>query len=313
MPDSSLDAAQKIAEPRDVEQPCCRVGPGGLEEDVARVVPAQDVVDEVRGHRDLAPRLLASGFPVPYVAALHEPGDDGDLAEGAFHQVRFGEPSVEIIAQHILGKEPGKVEPAARDHLRNVAQPPHGHAVVVGDEAQRLRAGAVEASRQQHAERLVGETSFEGIGDKIVAAAARKGLDQHFLARRDHRPVPLQLQPLADRGREPRPGTDIGQHRAHALGKMRGQGKLAAVVAGDDRIAGGGPRHEGFRFTQAFKAYDLAREHEGVAGTQLLDEVLVDLAEDAPPAIALRVLVRERPSSRTLIKGAATIVPAFSR
>ena len=59
MPDSSLDAAQKIAEPRDVEKPCGRIRPRRLEQDVVRVVAAQHVVDEVGRDGDLAAGLLA--------------------------------------------------------------------------------------------------------------------------------------------------------------------------------------------------------------------------------------------------------------
>ena len=54
--------------------------------------------------------------------------------------------------------------------------------VVVGDEAERLGAGAVEPPRQQHAERLMGEPSLERIGDQKVPAAARESFDQHVIA-----------------------------------------------------------------------------------------------------------------------------------
>ena len=57
MPDCALDAAQKVAEPRDVEKARGRIGPGGLQQNVVGIVPAQHVVDEVGRHRD-----LASGF-----------------------------------------------------------------------------------------------------------------------------------------------------------------------------------------------------------------------------------------------------------
>ena len=113
MPDSSLHAAQKIAEPRDVEKPCGRIRPRRLDEDVVRVVAAQHVIDEVRRHGDLASRLLA-----PAVAALHQARNQRHLAERALHQVRFGEPGVEVVAQHVLGEELPEIEAPVDDHLR---------------------------------------------------------------------------------------------------------------------------------------------------------------------------------------------------
>ena len=56
--------------------------------------------------------------------------------------------------------------------------------IVVGDEAERLRAGALQPARQQHAERLVREPALERIGDQEVPVAAREGLDQQLVARR---------------------------------------------------------------------------------------------------------------------------------
>ena len=57
----------------------------------------------------------------------------------------------------------------ARDQRRDVAEAPHRQRVVVGDEAERAGADAVEPARQQHAERLVGEPALERIGDEDSA------------------------------------------------------------------------------------------------------------------------------------------------
>ena len=66
----------------------------------SRLVLAQHVVDEVGRDRDLAPRLLLAR-----IAALDQPGDDGAGPEGALHQRRFGEPVLEVVAEHVLGEE----------------------------------------------------------------------------------------------------------------------------------------------------------------------------------------------------------------
>ena len=91
----------------------------------------------------------------------------------------------------------------------------------------------------------------------------------------------LQLEPIGDGRRQPAPFVVVGEHGAHALGEMRRQRELAAVVAGDDGIARGGAGNEGFVLAHPLEAQHLAGEHEGIAGAQLLDEVFVDLAHDA--------------------------------
>ena len=128
----------------------------------------------------------------------------------------------------------------------------------------------------------MGKPPFERIGDEVVAAAAREGFDQHLVAAGNDRALLLQLEPIGDGRRQPAPCVVVGEHGAHALGEVRRQRELAAVVAGDDGIARGGAGDEGFVLAHAFKAQHLAGEHEGVARAQLLDEVFVDLAHDAP-------------------------------
>ena len=104
-----------------------------------------------------------------------------------------------------------------------VAAAPDRQRVVVGDEAERLRARAVEAARQQHAERLVREPAFERIGDEIVALAARKGLDQHLVGAGDDGALCCSASHSATGSGSARHDLRIGQHGAHALGEMRRQ------------------------------------------------------------------------------------------
>ena len=148
----------------------------------------------------------------------------------------------------------------------DVADRPQRHAVVVGDEAERSGADAVEPARQQHAEGLVRQPPLERIGDEVVAVAAREGLDQHLVATGNDRALALQLEPVGDGWRQAAPGVIVGQHGAHALGEMRRQRELAAVVAGDDGIARRGAGDERFVLAHPFKAQHLAGQNEGVAG-----------------------------------------------
>ncbi len=216
MPDSAVDAAQKVAESRDVQKACGRVGPGGLQENVVRVVPAQHVVDEIGRQGDLAPGLLAARM-----TTFDEAGDHRYLAERALHQVRLRQPRVEVVAEHILGEQLVEIELAGGDERRDVAKPPQRHAVVVGDEAKGSGADAVEAARQQHAERLVGKPPLERIGDEVVAAAAGERFDQHLVAAGNDRALLLQLEPIGDGRRQPAPCVVVGEHGAHALREVR--------------------------------------------------------------------------------------------
>jgi hypothetical protein len=61
---------------------------------------------------------------------------------------------------------------------------------------------------------------------------------------------------------------------------VRGQRELAAIVGGNRRIGIAGTGYEGFGVLQSFEAQHLAGEGEGVADAQLLDEVLLELAQD---------------------------------
>ena len=73
--------------------------------------------------------------------------------------------------------------------------------------------------------------------------------------------------------------------RAHALGEVRGERKLAARVGGDRGIGIAGARDERLGLLQALEAQHLAGEDEGVAERQLLDEVLLVISPSTrPPA-----------------------------
>ena len=78
--DVALDSPQEVAEPGDIQQAGGRIRPGRLQQNVARIVLAQHVVDEVRRDGDLA-AALDLACSLAGMAPLDQPGDDGIDAE----------------------------------------------------------------------------------------------------------------------------------------------------------------------------------------------------------------------------------------
>ena len=64
------------------------------------LVLAQDVVDEIGRDRDLPPRLL-----LPRKPPLDQAGNHGAVPERAFHQRGFGEPILQVVAEHVLREQ----------------------------------------------------------------------------------------------------------------------------------------------------------------------------------------------------------------
>ena len=105
---------------------------------------------------------------------------------------------------------------------------------------------ALQPARQQHAERLVREPAFEGIGDHVEAVAARERLDQELGRAGKHRALLL----VCAASRAPASG-----RRAQRFGSARiartwlreigGERELAALVGGDHRRA---RRRPGWRY-----------------------------------------------------------------
>ena len=77
------------------------------------------------------------------------PAMTAHLANVAFISVRFAEPALQIVAQHVLVEQRREIEIAHR------LQPPHRHGVFAGEEAERMLAQPLEPARDQHAERLL--------------------------------------------------------------------------------------------------------------------------------------------------------------
>ena len=155
-----------------------------------------------------------------------------------------------------------------------------------------------QPARQQHAERLVGETALERIDDQEMPLAAREGLDQHLARAGDLGALGLDASHSHTGSGSVRHWRGSAIMRAHALGEMRGERELAALVGGDRRVGIAGAGDEGVGVLQPLEAQHLAGEDEGVAGPQLLDEILLELAEHAA--------AHERARRARLLPGHAT-------
>jgi len=103
MHDSTLDTREHFAEPAHVKKSGRGIGTRRAQQDVIGLMAAQHVVDEIGRNRQLAARFFLAREP-----AFDQAGDDRAIAEGAFHQRRFGKPGFEIIAEHILIEQSGK-------------------------------------------------------------------------------------------------------------------------------------------------------------------------------------------------------------
>ena len=247
---------------------------------------AQHIVDQVGGERDLAARLLLSGKASFDQARNHRAG-----AEGPLHQRALGKPGIKIVAQHVL------VEQRAHIDTGHILQCPDRERILVGHEAQGLQPCPLQPPRQQHAERLVGQPALERVANQVIAVAAREGLHQQPVGRRQSGLQLLQAKPLADRNRQCTPALRIVHQIAHPRGQIGRQGELAAIPAGHFGRIGGRPANQAFADGDAFEAQDLTGEQEGVAGTQLIGEPLLHLAElpAAPGVVRRRGAGRDQP------------------
>ena len=78
MADPALDAGEHLGQAADVRQAAGGIRPRGAQQQVAGLVLAQRVVDQIGVERDLAAGLLLAGD-----LALDQAGDHRDRAEGA--------------------------------------------------------------------------------------------------------------------------------------------------------------------------------------------------------------------------------------
>src|SRR3954452_7860636 len=109
MDDPSPDAREHVTEATDVEKARRGIRAGGAQEDMVALMLAEHIVDEIGGDGDLTTRFLLAGK-----TALDQARNDRAGAKRAFHERGFGEPSLEIVAQHVY------VEQFCKDELTAV-------------------------------------------------------------------------------------------------------------------------------------------------------------------------------------------------
>jgi hypothetical protein len=105
--------------------------------------------------------------------SVDEAADHCDFAEGRLEQHRAFNPGDELLLQDIGREERLRI----CDRLQAIA----GEAVIIGDEAERLETRSLHAPRDKHAERLVRVPAFEAVGDHIMMAFVREGLDEQLM------------------------------------------------------------------------------------------------------------------------------------
>ncbi len=94
----------------------------------------------------------------------------------------------------------------------------------------------------------------------------------------------LQHEPFAHLRRQLSARPAVGDDGAHARREISRERKLAAHIGGDHGLVGSAARDERFFLNEAREAQHLPRELESIAGLELLDEILLELAEHAPAA-----------------------------
>ena len=119
---------------------------------------------------------------------------------------------------------------------------------------QRPHAQALEAARQQHAERLMREPALERIADQIFLRTARKGLDEKLAGLGNERAPFLDAQPFVHRIGQHVPGFRLRHHLAHALRQERRERELAAIVGRHLRLRVARASHISGVLVDAFEA-----------------------------------------------------------
>lgn len=87
---------EQVGQSPDIGHPRPRIVPRRLEQQMARLVLAQHVVDQVGGKGHLPPGLALAGM-----LALDQPADHRDLAECAFQKVRLLHPVDELVFEDV--------------------------------------------------------------------------------------------------------------------------------------------------------------------------------------------------------------------
>src|SRR5262249_15025998 len=143
---------------------------------------------------------------------------------------------------------------------------------------------SLEPARQQHPKGLMCKASFERIANEIALVLAREGLDQQLPRQRYERPPLLNFQPLPDLRRQWPPFPGVGNDLSDAIGQVGGERKFPALVGRHFGVFRSRSRDIDLVLDQRLVAQNLSGEDEGVAGSEHLDEIFLDLAQKPPAA-----------------------------
>ena len=155
--EAAAAAGEHLLDAAEVDEAAAGLGAGDAEQEVAGVVLAQGVVEDVGGEGGLAAGLAPAGEVL-----LDQAGDGGGGAEGALHHRVLAEPALEAVAQA------GGVE--ERGGVGDLVEAPDQQRVVVGDEAHGVEAGGLHAAGEEEAEGLVGVAAGEAVEAEVLRA-----------------------------------------------------------------------------------------------------------------------------------------------
>ncbi len=230
------------------------------------MVPPQHVVDQVRIHRHLLPRFLRA-----WMVPLDEPGNHRDVAKRPPQHRAFRQPRLQIVAQHVLIEQ--------LRHVARLLRRPHTQHIVRRNEPKRCVTRTLHAPGQQHSQRLMRISTLEAVCHQVPAVAAQERLHQQIIASRQPRPRLLQLQPMLHAVRKQPPARRVLQQPAHTVGKVGGEREPAAFIGRYHRLAGAAIRAFHRVLVQPQETQQASGEHERVARTQEIDEILFHLAQ----------------------------------
>ena len=232
---------------------------------------AQHVVDQVRRHAHLLPRL-----ELARQRAFDQPTDDRHLAKRPPQERRRRHPFGQLILEHIRAEQ--------RLRLGHPLQAPHRDHVIAADKPQRLQPRRLHALRQQHPQCLVGIPPGKAIRHHEPQPVALERLDQQVIQPRQPRPDLLDRQPFMDIVGHLPPALGRIEQPAHPRRQVGRQRHAPAHIGRYARVAIA-QLHMDIGAIEARHLERLPGKHEAVADPQLPAEPFLDLAEP-PPATA---------------------------
>ena len=125
------------------------------------------------------------------------------------------------------------------------------------------------------------QTTFKAISDQIVLVAAREGLNQKPVWRRQYAVMGLQLEPFCDLRRKMLPLPRITNHVPTAVREVRAQGHAVAAINRNARFCsgrGGVPANE-VCVTDLDELQQPTCEQETVAGSETVCPILLNVTE----------------------------------